>query len=57
MENTTNSSLGDALLKRPGLHRYALGLHFTLTLMIGYIPSQHIRRFIYRRLLGMQIAP
>ncbi len=56
MDQTSNSSLGDALLKRPTLHRYALGLHFTLTLMVGYVPSQHIRKFIYHRLLGMKIA-
>ena len=39
------------------LYRYRGGFVFTLLLLTGLIPSQHMRRFLYTRVFGMQLAP
>lgn len=37
------------------MHRYIQGLVFGLSLLCGYVPSHHLRRFLYRRILRMKI--
>lgn len=37
------------------LSRYRGGFAFTLLLMVGLIPSQHVRKFFYSRVFGMKI--
>ena len=39
------------------LRGYAAGLHFLVLQLVGYIPSRHLRRWIYRYMYGMGIAP
>jgi acetyltransferase-like isoleucine patch superfamily enzyme len=37
------------------LRRYLQGFFYWLSLLCGYLPSQHIRRFLYHRIMGMQL--
>ena len=42
---------------RVKLYRYRAGLVHTTLLIVGLIPSQHLHKFFYFRLFGMQLDP